>query len=331
MTAWENSGRPPDGPQAAASLDLDWTAGDLALLRRAYAVLRPGKLGPRDRWRTLASAPVLKALVHRPRRLWRVPLKILYFHGGGWVLGSPLSHADISRALCEACGAETWSLDYRLLPGPAPAAPLRDGVAAAQRLLAREPALRLVLAGDSAGAAIALAVTQALVPRWRARLLGVLAFYGGYGLTDSTSIRIYGRRADGLDRASLELMYRRLCAPESPHPFTTGALSRRRLPPVALFVGDRDPLLADSLEMHAALSVRGSASSIVVVPGAEHSYLHDLSQEEARKTICQAAAWISRWHKEAAPIPGKSALGRFCKHRRCLGCDGPRGAKRPPD
>lgn len=244
----------------------------------------------------VAGAPAVKALVHRPRRRWS-PLKILYFHGGGWFVGSPLTHAGISRGLCDVTGLETWSVDYRLLPGHAAEAPLRDGRATARHLLARDSRQCLVLAGDSAGAAIALAVAQALCARYRSRILGVIAFYGGYGLTRSASIATFGRREDGLDEPSLEAVYARLAGGASHHPFTVASLTRHRLPPAVLFVGDRDPLLTDSLLLHGALQVSGHDATLHIVPGVSHSYLHGTAENEVvRETMYQASEWIrQRW------------------------------------
>lgn len=88
---------------------------------------------------------------------------LLYFHGGGYVLGSPESHRDLVGRLVLASGARAWSLDYRLAPEhPFPAA-LEDAEAAYRALLADglEPG-RLVLGGDSAGGNLALALLQRL-------------------------------------------------------------------------------------------------------------------------------------------------------------------------
>ena len=93
---------------------------------------------------------------------------IVYFHGGGWIVGSPLTHADISGALSAATGLEVVSVDYRLAPEyPAPA-PIEDGLAAIDHVLARDRGTSLILCGDSAGAAIALAVASA-APLQRSR------------------------------------------------------------------------------------------------------------------------------------------------------------------
>ena len=88
---------------------------------------------------------------------------ILFFHGGGYCIGSAETHRDLVSRLCTAAGARALSVDYRLAPeNPFPAA-VDDGVAA-YRWLRRQgvPASSIVIAGDSAGGGLALATLLAL-------------------------------------------------------------------------------------------------------------------------------------------------------------------------
>ncbi len=85
------------------------------------------------------------------------PGLIVYFHGGGYVLGSAAAHRGVVAKFVRAGGVRALSLEYRLAPeNPFPAA-LDDALAAWRWLLAggTDPA-RVVFAGDSAGAGLAL-------------------------------------------------------------------------------------------------------------------------------------------------------------------------------
>lgn len=84
--------------------------------------------------------------------------RIIYFHGGGYVVGSPLTHRNLTAKLASECNAEVAVVDYRLAPEhPFPAAP-HDALAVYKALLTDgTPAERIILAGDSAGAALVLA------------------------------------------------------------------------------------------------------------------------------------------------------------------------------
>jgi acetyl esterase/lipase len=88
---------------------------------------------------------------------------ILYFHGGGYCIGSAKTHRDLVGRLCIAAGARALSVDYRLAPeNPFPAA-VHDGVAAYRWLRSQGvPAKSIVVAGDSAGGGLTLATLLSL-------------------------------------------------------------------------------------------------------------------------------------------------------------------------
>jgi acetyl esterase/lipase len=82
---------------------------------------------------------------------------VLYLHGGGYLFGSPKTHRQVLIAMCKAFHAPAYGLDYRLAPEhPFPAA-VEDAAKAYQWLLTRHPHAEIVLAGDSAGAGLAIA------------------------------------------------------------------------------------------------------------------------------------------------------------------------------
>ena len=82
---------------------------------------------------------------------------VLYLHGGGYLFGSPKTHRQVLIAMAKAFRSPCYGLDYRLAPEhPFPAA-LDDATAAYRWLLTRHPQAQIVLAGDSAGAGLAIA------------------------------------------------------------------------------------------------------------------------------------------------------------------------------
>jgi monoterpene epsilon-lactone hydrolase len=87
----------------------------------------------------------------------RSPVIVLYLHGGGYLFGSPKTHRQVLIAMAKAFQAPAYGLDYRLAPEhPFPAA-VEDAAKAYQWLLSRHPEAEIVLAGDSAGAGLAIA------------------------------------------------------------------------------------------------------------------------------------------------------------------------------
>src|SRR5918999_977296 len=93
----------------------------------------------------------------------RTDAVVLYLHGGGYVIGSPRSHRHLAAAIARAAGASALLLDYRRAPEhPFPAA-VEDAVAAYRWLLDRGIAPgRIVVAGDSAGGGLTVAMLLAL-------------------------------------------------------------------------------------------------------------------------------------------------------------------------
>ena len=108
----------------------------------------------------------LRVRLYRPARATARPLPaILYFHGGGWVIGSLEAYDKVCRYFAARTGCAVVAVDYRLAPEHRFPAAIDDAIAAFRWLGAEAPALgvdpaRIVLAGDSAGGTIAAVVAQ---------------------------------------------------------------------------------------------------------------------------------------------------------------------------
>jgi acetyl esterase/lipase len=88
---------------------------------------------------------------------------IIYFHGGGYSIGSAETHRDLVARLCRAARARALSVDYRLAPEHRFPAAVDDAVASYRWLLDQGvPSGAIVIAGDSAGGGLALGATLAL-------------------------------------------------------------------------------------------------------------------------------------------------------------------------
>jgi acetyl esterase len=148
----------------------------------------------------------IPARVFRPYGAGPHPV-IVYFHGGGWVAGGPLTHVVHARQLCADVAAIVVSVDYRLAPEHRHPAPYEDCLAACRQVMLHAERLgadpeRVVVAGDSAGAQLAASVALArdVLPRpLAAQLLIVPAtdLVGGYADADRN-----GAYPSRLERAS---------------------------------------------------------------------------------------------------------------------------------
>ena len=99
--------------------------------------------------------------IYRPHGLPAGPAPALvFFHGGGWTIGSIQTHDKVCRKLAAQALCAVISVEYRLAPEhPLPAAPL-DAIAAVTWLHAHAPSLtldptRFAVCGDSAGGVLA--------------------------------------------------------------------------------------------------------------------------------------------------------------------------------
>lgn len=106
---------------------------------------------------------------------------VIYFHGGGWVIGDLQTHSAYCRALCEASGATVIAVDYRRAPEQAFPAAQDDCLAAAQALARQQgdfgPHQGIVLAGDSAGGHLSLTTALAADDELRSLLCGLVLTY----------------------------------------------------------------------------------------------------------------------------------------------------------
>jgi len=89
---------------------------------------------------------------------------LVYFHGGGWVIGSIESHEFVCRGLANRAGCAVVSVDYRMAPEHKFPAPVDDCIAATAWVAANAASLgldasRLSVGGDSAGGNLAAAVS----------------------------------------------------------------------------------------------------------------------------------------------------------------------------
>lgn len=116
--------------------------------------------------RTIPGADAdLRARVYRPEGEGPFPT-VVFFHGGGWVIGDLDTHDNMVRNICRGSGAVVVAVDYRLAPEhPFPAA-ADDAVAAARWVATHLEELggdrRLGVAGDSAGGNLSAVVAQVL-------------------------------------------------------------------------------------------------------------------------------------------------------------------------
>jgi acetyl esterase len=205
----------------------------------------------------------------------------LHFHGGGWTLGGA-HHSDMNlEGIAKTAQVAVLSVEYRLAPEyPYPAGP-DDCEAAAVWLVNNAQSefgtTRLLIGGESAGAHLSVATLIRLRDKH-----GLQSFsranltFGAYDLASTPSAA--GRSAETalvLSRQSMDWFYEQ---------FVPATVSRRDpdvsplwaelhgLPAALFSVGTLDPLLDDSLFMHARWIAAGNPAELAIYPGGVHGF-----------------------------------------------------------
>ncbi|WP_375574766.1 flavin-containing monooxygenase [Paracidovorax oryzae] len=199
---------------------------------------------------------------------------VLYLHGGAFCLGSPHTHRSITTRLALSAGAVVAVPDYRLAPEhPYPAA-LDDARACYQALLARGVAPgRIVLAGDSAGGALAMALLLSLKRAGQPMPAGALL------ISPVTDPALRGaslanlRAEDPMIREGwLRQGLAWYGAPATAGEHQPLAADLSGLPPVMIQVGEQEVLRDDSLRLADRLQQAGVECRLQVWQGRWHVF-----------------------------------------------------------
>ncbi len=189
------------------------------------------------------------------------PLPVLvYFHGGGWVLGDLDAADPICRYLANGAECVVVSADYRLAPEHRFPAAAEDAFAATRWVALNAAGIggdpdRIAVAGDSAGGNLAAAVALVARDRGEPVLAYQLLIYPvtQYGF-DSESYRQY-ERGYGLSKDDMVWFWDRYLphAADGKNPYASPLLAKslKDLPPALIVTAECD-VLRDEAEAYAA-------------------------------------------------------------------------------
>jgi acetyl esterase/lipase len=205
---------------------------------------------------------------------------LVFFHGGGWVLGSLDSHDNVCRILANSSGQAVLSIDYRLAPEhPFPAA-VDDALTATRWAHANAADLgcspdRLAIGGDSAGGNIAIVVAQLGAVPLRHQLL----VYPVTDLTRSFPSYVDNAAGPGLTANGLDWFIDHYVGDDpallkdprvSPHFAADEAVAAS--PPALVITAELDPLRDEGDAYAARLAALGVPTSHVRFGGMYHGF-----------------------------------------------------------
>ena len=199
---------------------------------------------------------------------------ILYFHGGGFVVGSLNSHDSICAELAAGAEMELMAVNYALAPEHRYPAALDDALAAARYFCEAYPNRAFLLAGDSAGAWLAASVAHCLAGK-QPSLLGQLLIYPTLGGDVTTGSYIEHRDAPLLSREKILWYGKQFWGTDQPDKQIGPLLEREfsYLPPTVIFSARCDPLCDDGPAYARQIIQAGGKAHCYIEEGLVHGYL----------------------------------------------------------
>jgi len=198
---------------------------------------------------------------------------LVWFHGGGYVLGSARGFQELGHALSAASGVTVVLPDYRRAPENKFPAALDDGVAALEDLVAAYGAENVAVGGDSAGGGLTLAALTALRDKG-APLPSAAVFISP--LLDFTasgaSVDIYDGKDIAVSRGSIANLGEAYLQGHDPRdPLASPVFADLGgLPPALFLVGSCEVLLDDSQRAATAISASGGTAQVSVYEDMVH-------------------------------------------------------------
>jgi len=217
--------------------------------------------------------------------------QVVYYHGGGYVVGGLDSHDDVCAEICARTGFPVTAIDYRLAPEHNYPDDFNDALAGFE-FIAKASDLPVVVVGDSAGGNLAAAVSHATRNGEKVPVGQVLIYPGlGSDLTSGTFIEhanapmlstketmFYKKmRSGGCEALLLEPH----CSPLNDTDFSG-------LPPTVIVSAQCDPLSGDGKAYHDKITSAGGKSLYYNETGLIHGFLR------ARHSVKRAKESFSR-------------------------------------
>jgi monoterpene epsilon-lactone hydrolase len=220
---------------------------------------------------------------------------VLYLHGGGYVFGSPKTHRQVLIAMAKAFDAPVYGLDYRLAPEhPFPAA-VEDAASAYRWLLERHRQASIVLAGDSAGAGLAIATAIGVRDSGLQQVLAIVAFspYSDLAVTGASVEANAKSCAMFTPRGIREAAAMYLAGADARDPRASPLYADfKGLPPMLLFASRHEILRDDTLRLAARASAAGVKVELVLRDRLPHVWPVFVNLlPEAREAFATVAAF----------------------------------------
>jgi acetyl esterase len=209
---------------------------------------------------------------------------VIYFHGGGWVVGSCETHDDVCAEIAHRADVVVVVVDYRLAPEHPHPAQLQDShnvldwMRTAGRAMGIDPT-HIIGAGDSAGGQMTVGLALSLRERGLPQLRGQVLIYPVLGADTETDSYTRNANAPCLTRDEMNFYLESFLGPRGgtnwsdPCAVPNLATDVTGLPPAFITVAEHDPLCDDGVIFHEKLRRAGIGARLRREPALAHSYM----------------------------------------------------------
>lgn len=226
------------------------------------------------------------------------PRVLLYFHGGGYKLGSVTSHRDLMARIGAAAHCQVLGVNYRLAPETHFPAPVDDALAVYQWLIAAGVApAQIAVGGDSAGGGLAAALLLCLRDRGSTLPAAAVLLSPWTDLTAQGESYATRAEADPIhQRAMILATARHYLGPDgdASNPLASPLFgSLAGFPPLLLQVGDRETGLDDSTRFAAKARAAGVRADLEVYDDMIHVFQQFADEiPQARRAIAAIGRFL---------------------------------------
>jgi len=233
--------------------------------------------------------------------------RMLYIHGGGYVLGSAQGLSHFAGQIAAHAGVDAFVPDYRLAPEhPFPAA--IDDVVAVYHSLVADGTERIVVAGDSAGGGLTLALLSFLADD---TTRGLVQPVGAAVMSPWTDLALTGESYQ--TRAEADPIFTRdvlaafadmyLQGQDATNPKASPLYAPvNGLPPLRIDVGDNEVLLSDSIRYAERAQASGVEITLSIWEGMAHVFQSSLGQFVAAEQSVNAIGEFLRQRLDTPAI-----------------------------
>ncbi|MCF6220700.1 MAG: alpha/beta hydrolase [Robiginitomaculum sp.] len=245
----------------------------------------------------------LKARLYTPKNAIPDSPGLIFYHGGGWVMGGLDSHDRPCRRICSVGNIPVLAVDYRLAPEHAFPAAVDDAQAAFHWACAHADELgmdktKLIVGGDSAGGNIAASISLSLRGDVRGEPAFQFLIYPGLQAFGKAHSHEKFGQGYALDKADMKFFITSYAGQEAfssndPRLWPLLADSFENAPPAYIITGGQDPVQDDGIQYANALEAADITAKLKHYPSMTHGFCSMTAlSPDALKALEDAARYI---------------------------------------